>query len=371
MEFSVYVHVPFCRVQCPYCTFFTVLRPESDAQPARFVAALQREWRRRVVPRLERGDRLATLYFGGGTPSDLPPPAVEGLLAAFRHDLPGGLEALDETTFECNPESTTGTLLDVLQGFGVSRLSLGVQALDDAGLRRLGRGASLRDNRAAIERVGGRFRNWNADLILGIPGSNAEQLGSALGELARAGAPHLSFYCLEMPPERARRLGDPGTPGSEGFKADLYELASAWAQAQGYEHYEISNAALPGFRALHNTGYWEGREYVGLGPGACSLESGERRANVPNQRRYLEALERNEDAPSTREVLTPRMQEHESVLLGLRQRSGLDLSQHRIRPRFVDDLQRQGLARLVGGRLQLTTRGWLISDSIAVQIVTT
>lgn len=370
MEFAVYVHVPYCRVQCPYCTFYTVRRPESDAVPSRFVAAILHEWRRRVVPRLERGDRLATLYFGGGTPSDLPLAAVESMLAAFGAALPGGIAALDESTFECNPESTTPELLDVLQRHGVSRPSLGVQALDAEGLRRLGRGASLEDNRAAIARIRERFGNWNADLILGIPGSHAARLGAALEELAAAGAPHLSFYCLEMPRERARRLGDPGTPASEALKADLYLEAASWIEAHGYEHYEISNAARPGFRAVHNTSYWQGREYVGLGPGAASFESGVRRANVPDQRRYVEALEGDADPPATLEVLTARMRRDEAVLLGLRQEKGLDLGQHAVGVPLLLDLETSGLARVESGRLRLTKRGWLLSDSIALQLVT-
>jgi oxygen-independent coproporphyrinogen-3 oxidase len=157
MDFGVYTHVPFCRVHCPYCTFYVVPRPEAAAM-GRFAGALQREWELRVRPRLARGDRLATLYLGGGTPSDLPPADLVALLEAFAADVPGGLAALDEVTVECNPESASPGLLDALRRAGVGRVSLGLQALDDHDLRALGRGSDAATNRAALAAVAKRFR---------------------------------------------------------------------------------------------------------------------------------------------------------------------------------------------------------------------
>jgi oxygen-independent coproporphyrinogen-3 oxidase len=321
--FAVYVHVPYCRVQCPYCTFYTLPRPEAAARMLPFLAALRREWALRVQPRLRRGERLATLYLGGGTPSDLPGAALVDFLRDLGADLPGGLAGLDEATVECNPESAAPALLDALRQAGVGRISLGVQALHDGDLRVLGRAADVARNRAALAAVASRFDSWNADLILGIPGSSAARLDAALVELAAAGAPHLSFYCLEMPPERARRLGDPLSEASEDGKAALYERASAWVEAHGYRHYEISNAARPGHQAVHNTAYWRGREYVGLGPGAHSLEAGERRANRADLRLWLQALEAGREPPAHREALTEGVRRREHVLLGLRQSRGL------------------------------------------------
>ena len=372
MEFGVYVHVPFCRVQCPYCTFYTVLRPATDDLPWRLAAALGREWELRVGPRLAQGDRLATLYLGGGTPSDLPPPALLGLLDRIGADLDGGLGALDEVTVECNPESSSPALLDGLRERGVGRVSLGVQALDDGDLAVLGRGARTAENRTALARVAARFPTWNADLILGIPGSNRDRLAAAVDELVAAGAPHLSLYCLELPPAQARRFGDPRTEASESHKADLYEWASATLEARGYRHYEISNAALPGHESVHNTAYWRGAEYLGLGPGAHSFTGGERGANRADLRAYLEALEAGSPPPAWRERLSEAMRRRERILLGLRLREGLELAElgPAARPDLLGWLEASGHARLEEGRFRLTTRGWLVSDSIVLQLVT-
>jgi oxygen-independent coproporphyrinogen-3 oxidase len=372
MDFGVYIHVPFCTVQCPYCTFYTVARPTAEGGMRRFVAAVRREWQLRVAPRLEAGDHLRTLYLGGGTPSDLPPDALVKLLRECGADVQGGLAALDEVTVECNPESAAPSLLDELQSAGVGRASLGVQALDDGDLAALGRGSRSAENRAALAAVAARFPTWNADLILGIPGSNRQRLERALVELVEAGTPHLSFYCLELPKERARRVGDPQTEVSEAWKAELYEWTSAWVGTRGYVHYEISNAARPGHEAVHNTAYWQGREYVGLGPGAHSFAVGERRANRPDLGAYLEALEAGREPPAGRERLSEAMRHRERVLLGLRQRQGLKLSElgEGLPAGFLDRLQSDGLAILGAGRIRLTPRGWLVSDTIVLKLVT-
>lgn len=371
--FGVYVHIPFCRHQCAYCTFYTLPAPDAEATQRRFLAALAGEWQLRVSPRLVRGERLRTLYVGGGTPSDSPARCLAALLQAFATELDGGLAGLDEVTVECNPESAGPELLDRLRAAGVGRLSLGVQALDDADLRRLDRRATVAVNRSAIERVAARFDTWNADLIVGVPGSTPGRLLGALAQLASAGAPHLSFYCLELPQERAQRLGEPPQRAlSDDFKADLYERASSWVESNGYQHYEISNAALPGHQALHNSSYWTGRDYVGLGPGAHSLEAGVRRANRADLRAYIDALEAGASPPAHLERLTPQMVRSERLVLGLRRRAGLDWRREGLEAHhdLLEQLTNAGLAQLDEERVWLTTRGWLVSDSIVLQLVT-
>ena len=370
-EFSVYMHVPYCRVQCPYCTFFTVLRPESPAPMTRFLRAVDREWQLRVQPRLQRGDRLVTLYLGGGTPSDVPIAALTDLLATWGRRLPGGLAGVQEVTVECNPESAPPASLDALAAVGVSRISLGVQAMDAKDLLRLGRASTVEQNRAALAAVGARFENWSADAIIGIPGSDALRLDATLAALMDAGAPHLSFYCLEMPAERARRLGDPQTPRSENRKAAWYERASAAVTARGYEHYEISSAARPGFASRHNRGYWTGRPYLGLGPGAHSFDPGTRGWNRPDLDAYLTALESGGPPPGTQESLDAGARERESIDLALRQRTGLELAGRLagLPASFLEDLETAGLGFVARGRLRLSPRGWLVSDSIVLQIL--
>jgi oxygen-independent coproporphyrinogen-3 oxidase len=376
MDFGVYVHVPYCRVHCPYCTFYTVPRPQEASPMQLFLKALAQEWHLRVVPRLQRGDRLRTLYLGGGTPSDLPPADLTGLLDTWGKEIAdfgveGGLAGLDEVTIECNPESATPLLLDSLQSVGVHRVSLGVQALHDDDLGVLGRVAAADVVRQSLRDVAQRFTNWNADWIVGVPHSSWERLRVGLEQLLQYDAPHLSFYCLEMPPGQARKLGDIPGEASDDFKADLYEKTSAWIEAHGYDHYEISNAAKPDFRAVHNQAYWEGRDYVGLGPGAHSLEGDVRRANRPDLKRWQAALEAGEDPPAQQEQLTAAMRHREVLMLGLRRRTGIDLAELGLESRLdlVEKLIENGLGRLQDGRLVLTPKGWLVSDAIVLQLV--
>ena len=367
-EFGVYVHIPFCQVQCPYCTFFTVPRPGPPF--TRFVASLQREWELRVGPRLAAGERARTLYLGGGTPSDLPLHELEAFLARLAADLPGGLQGLAEVTVECNPESATPELLSMLRELGASRISLGVQSLHAGDLRRLGRLATRQHVEAALEAVGTRFDSWSADLIVGIPGSSRRRLAASLARLESAGAPHVSFYCLELPEARARLL--PGEPWSERRVAGAYEFVSRWLEERGYEHYEISSAARPGQRAQHNSAYWERRDYVGLGPGAHSLAGAVRRANKPDLQAYQTALQAGRLPPARKERLSAAMVWREKLLLGLRRRSGVSVPELGLTPvlPFFEKLQHRRLGCLEGDRFRLLPAGWMISDSIVLQCIT-
>jgi oxygen-independent coproporphyrinogen-3 oxidase len=179
----------------------------------------------------------------------------------------------------------------------------------------------------------------------------------------------VSFYCLELPAAKARALGDPQNEASEGFKADLYEATSVWVEAHGYVHYEISNAARPGHAARHNNAYWRGVEYVGLGPGAHSYAGDERRANRADLAQYLRDLDAGREPQASSEQLDATARRHEQVLLGLRRRHGLDVQTLAPAGGLLRSLQQAGLARLENGRIQLTPRGWLVSDSIVLQLL--
>jgi oxygen-independent coproporphyrinogen-3 oxidase len=174
-----------------------------------------------------------------------------------------------------------------------------------------------------------------------------------------------------MPAERARRLGDPQTPESEDRKAAWYERASTAVTARGYEHYEISSAARPGCASRHNRGYWNGRSYVGLGPGAHSFDPGTRAWNRPDLAAYLTELEAGRLPPANHEHLDAGAHERESIDLALRQRPGLELIGRvaALPDSFLDRLRTAGLGFVEAGRLRLTPRGWLVSDSIVLQIL--
>lgn len=334
---GVYVHVPFCRKRCPYCAFVLV---ESDGSlHERFVEKVCREIRR-VDP------SARTLYLGGGTPSILTP----GQLGRIIRSVGGRPE---EVTVECNPE---GFRPEGLRDAGVTRITLGVQALDDRLLKVLGREHDADGARRAFRDARRHFENICVDLIFGIPGQTPDGWRRTLDEVRSWRPAHVSLYGLTYeggtPFERIRDR----VP--EETERAMYE--AAMDGLSDYHQYEISNFALPGFESLHNRGYWEGRPYLGFGPGAHSYVPHERWWNVSNVREYLE----RDDVVLRRESLTPDQLRIERLLLGLRQDVGVEASAV---PRIPGGLESH-LER-VDGRVRLTRTGRCVADSVIARLI--
>ncbi|MFN3484306.1 MAG: radical SAM family heme chaperone HemW [Planctomycetota bacterium] len=339
MRCGVYVHVPFCRTRCPYCSFVLI---ESDGSlHGAFVERVRREIARaRDVWRFEP----RTVYFGGGTPSLLSAQELGRILEAV-----GGRP--EEVTVECNPE---GLKLDGLREIGVNRITLGVQALDDGLLRFLGRGHDAEEARRAWREASRRFDNVCVDLIFGVPGQTLEGWRRTLEEVRSWRPAHVSLYGLTY---------EPGTPFGrirerlpEETERTMYE--EAMEMLSDYRHYEISNWALPGRESLHNQGYWEGRPYLGFGPGAHSYVAPERWWNLSNVREYL----RREDPVAGRERLTAEQERIERLFLGLRQDTGVELA-------AVPEGLERFLERGQDGRVRLTRAGRAVADSVLARLL--
>jgi oxygen-independent coproporphyrinogen-3 oxidase len=333
-EVGVYVHVPFCRKRCPYCAFVLI---ESDGSlHDRFVEKICREiGAAKPVPR--------TLYFGGGTPSMLGAEPIGRMIDAV-----GG--APEEITVECNPE---GLRLEGLREAGVTRITLGIQSLDDALLKVLGREHDAEGARRAYREASRRFDNICVDLIFGVPGQTLEGWRRTLEEVRSWRPAHVSLYGLTY---------EKGTPFEkirerqpEEAERALYE--AAMDALSDYHHYEISNWALPGFESRHNRAYWEGRPYVGVGPGAHSFAPPERRWNVANVREYLE----RDDVVAGRETLTPGQVRIERLLLGLRQDVGVEMASI---PAGMD-----AFLERVDGRVRLTRAGRCVADTVIAKLI--
>ncbi len=331
---GVYVHVPFCRKRCPYCSFVLV---ESDGSlHERYVEKIRRELAgARPDPR--------TIYFGGGTPSLLSADQIGRLVEAA-----GGRPA--EVTVECNPDDLR---LDGLRDAGVNRITLGIQALDDGLLRFLGRTHDAETARRAWRRAEKVFDNICVDLIFGVPGQTVEGWRKTLSEIRSWRPAHVSVYCLTY---------EPGTPFGklaerlpEETERAMYE--AAMDELPGYRHYEISNFALPGFESMHNWDCWTGRPYVGFGPGAHSYAPPERRWNISNVRMYLE----RDDVVMGRETLAPEQERCERIFLGLRTDRGVELD--RIPDGLEPYLERRG------GRVRLTRAGKCVADSVIARLL--
>ena len=331
---GVYVHVPFCRKRCPYCAFVLI---ESDGSlHARFVDKIVRE--------IEAAKPQArTLYFGGGTPSMLSPTELGRIIAAV-----GGRP--EEVTVECNPE---GIQLDGLREIGVTRITLGIQALEDGLLKTLGREHDADGARRAWREASRRFDNVCVDLIFGVPGQTLEGWKKTLEEVRSWGAAHVSLYGLTY---------EQGTPFEKIRERQPEETERAMYEAamdalSDYHHYEISNFARPGFESKHNRAYWEGRPYLGFGPGAHSFDGSTRWQNLANVREWVERT----DVVQSRETLTEDQKRIERLLLGLRQDVGVEMASIPIG--LEDFLERND------GRVRLTRKGRCVADSVIAKLI--
>lgn len=363
---GVYLHIPFCRQRCHYCSFNT--GPYRLAAMDRFLSALLNEIDL-VGEAAWAGDvTIGTVFFGGGTPSLLESIELETILDRLRKRF--ALDPDAEVTVECNPESLTRAKAEGYRLAGVNRLSLGVQSLDDDLLVRLGRLHSPDDARRAFDaaRSAG-VDNVSLDLMYGLPGQDVARWESTVREVLAWRPEHLSAYALTLD-EGSRWAGEgvAGLPGEETVTAQYWALARM-AREAGYEHYEISNYARRGFRSRHNQVYWRAEEYLAFGPGACGFLGDVRYGNVKPVERYCAALEAGSLPLGTHEVLTPAQRKAEKVILGLRLSDGVPLAGLEDARSLVETWASLGLLEVAGDRCRLTEAGFLLSDSLFVQLL--
>jgi oxygen-independent coproporphyrinogen-3 oxidase len=380
---GVYVHVPFCERVCPYCDFAVVAaRRLPREREERYVEALLAELASRQAA--FGGRALASLYLGGGTPSLFSPASLARVVAAVRAAF--GPRGEVEVTLEANPGTLERERLPGFREAGVNRLSLGVQSFDDRTLKRLGRAHRAADAELALAaaRAAG-FAAVSLDLVLAAPGQTPAGLAADLARAIAAAPEHVSTYELTIEPgtpfATAAARGQLDLPDEETAVAML-ELARAELAAAGYERYELSNHARPGFAAVHNRRYWERRPVLGLGVGAFSTDPpgpqapfGSRRANTRDLETYLAAVlagrSAEADAPERLDAATAR---GEAAFLALRSARGLDAGAFAAEfgepPRGfwgseIERLVAEGLLREApGGDLCLTPRGCLLADSV-------
>jgi oxygen-independent coproporphyrinogen-3 oxidase len=367
---SVYVHAPFCARRCGYCDFAVQVRRRGD--PQAWAHALAGELSALDAEGLfALAQRLRTLYVGGGTPSLLGPDAMDRLADLLGR---GRLEPDElEWTAEANPESFTDDVAKAWKRAGVNRLSLGVQSFDDSVLRWMGRlhGASGAAQAVARARRAG-VENVSIDLIFSLPVGVRR---SWRGDLERALAlevPHLSLYGLTVEPETplARRVREGRErPADEQRYRDEYLAAADTLTRAGYQHYEVSNFALPGKESRHNDVYWCGEPYLGLGNSAHSYIHPLRRWNLRDWDAYEMAAREGRLPVRDQEVLDARATRLERVWLGLRTRRGLETPEPSSRGhRLVEEWVERGWAYPTAEVVRLTPEGWLLLDRLAVEL---
>jgi oxygen-independent coproporphyrinogen-3 oxidase len=367
------VHVPFCAARCHYCSFNTA--PHDRSALLRYLRALAIEIDLLGAAPWASGVRLDSVFFGGGTPSLLNPHELTAILERVRGRFAVAADA--EVTVECNPESVSRDALAAYRQAGVTRVSLGVQSLDDGLLERLGRLHSGRGARLAFEaaRAAG-FTNVSVDLMYGLPGLDPADWARTVETVLDWNPEHLSAYGLTLDEgSRWGAHGVSGLPAEDTVVAQYWSLARA-AAARGYEHYEISNYARPGFRARHNLVYWRAAEYLASGPGACGFVGDVRYGNARPVARYCATLEDGRLPIESAERLTGAQRLAERLVLGLRTSDGVPaawlaerVAGHPRLARRVEDWTAAGLLSRTSDGVHLTERGFLLSDAIFTDLV--
>lgn len=367
-EIGLYVHVPFCARKCAYCDFASFAGREQDE--GRYVDAVLREADNRS--RIDAA--VATLYIGGGTPSLLPPALMERLLS-------GVMERFDflpdaECSCECNPGTATPEFFDVLRKNGVNRLSFGAQAAQLRLLSLLGRihtWQQVQDSVGMAKRAG--FNNLNLDLMIGLPTQTISDVRETLSEALALSPTHLSCYGLIVEEgTEMQRMVERGvwTLPDEDSEREMYELCRETLFRNGFEQYEISNFALPGFQCRHNTDCWKRKEYIGIGSAACGFLGNVRYQNPPSLDDYLAGKPAKETAISQEEA------RFESVMLGLRLTEGISdtaftqmngVSIHDVYGKQLEKPLRQGLIVWQDGYLRLTRKGMDVQNSVLVELL--
>ena len=357
----IYVHIPFCARICPYCAFYKDLLDRS--QTLRFCEAILRELDEQCASFALSPE---TIYFGGGTPTALTTSQLEFLLEGFHQRL--DLSSLAEWTIEANPGSGSARKAALLHKLGINRVSLGVQSWDKDLLKVLGRehNSQQAEQSFHILRAAG-FSNINVDLMFGLPGQTIEQWKSTLEKTIRLEPEHISAYCLTYEEDTKFFLRHARGELRQDTDVDavLFEMAMSILEDAGYEQYEISNYARPGFSSVHNRAYWLGKDYLGVGPSAFSTVGMHRWQNVCDYRSYADRVLSGQSPRGFSENLTNEMKRTEQVALLLRTRDGVASSEFRNFEQETSELISLGLLRKSNGNFLLTRKGKRLSDSVA------
>ena len=383
-KLGVYIQVPFCRTKCTYCNFHTGVVPARRFAP--YVEALCREIRShsslRGAPRvsLPAGLTVDSVYIGGGTPSLLEPRLLGEILQAIRNSFSC---ALDEVTLEADPETIEAEKAADWAASGINRISFGVQSFIDDELKSAGRrhrAADVYQGVGMLRNLG--FANISFDLIAGLPKQTEASWGRSLEELIALSPEHVSTYIMEI--DEGSRLGLEVLEGgsrysarelpNEELMADFYAVAQRELRSAGYQQYEISNWAKPGFPSRHNLKYWRREPYLGFGAGAHSFSGTERWANVHDAAAYVASVSAGQSAVESIDTVTRELAFEEELFLGLRQLAGIDL--RRIERQYGVDLEAKllhlasrGMVEREGNMLRLPADKLSVSNEIIVELL--
>jgi oxygen-independent coproporphyrinogen-3 oxidase len=369
---AIYFHIPFCKQACHYCDFhFSTLLKGMKAMSEALLCEIELRSAERTIP-------VTSVYFGGGTPSLLPIGELAKLLDQTQKIF--GIAPNAEITLEANPDDLSSEKLQELRQLGINRLSIGIQSFHEPHLRWMNRAHHAQQSLMCVEKaqqVG--FDNISIDLIYALPADNHDIWERDLQTAISLGVAHISAYCLTI--EERTTFGNwlkKGRiqPVDDEFAARQFEIMTERLTAAGFEHYEISNFALPGCYSRHNSNYWKKGNYIGIGPSAHSYDGVRRSCNVANNTLYIKAIMSGQ-LPAKTEILTRRDHINEYLMTSLRTQWGVDLSWlsrtygyelATVRHNYLAWLIASGQAEISDNRLKLTNKGRLFADSIALEL---
>ena len=366
---GIYLHIPFCKQACHYCNFHfsTSLRYKSEMTAA---LVKELEMQRDYLPTRT----LETVYFGGGTPSLLEGEDLEMLFATLQKLYK--LQPHAEITLEANPDDLSAAKLRMLQAAPVNRLSIGIQSFSDADLRYMNRAHDAQQAEACIRKAQDHgFTDLTVDLIYGTPTMSDAEWEQNINRVLAAEVPHISCYALTVEPQTALdyfiKKGK-SAPVDEEKTARQFEYLTRRLTAAGFEHYEISNFAKPGHYARHNSNYWTGKPYLGIGPSAHSFNGTSRQWNIANNALYLQNINAG-TLPFEKENLSPTERYNEYILTALRTMWGVDATkiEESYRTHFLQKVQSflaNGTVRRTADTYILTEKGKLLADNISLEL---
>jgi oxygen-independent coproporphyrinogen-3 oxidase len=370
-DIGLYVHVPFCKQRCHFCAFYLeVARPQRIRS---FCTALEQEIRCHRQEGLLGDRRLRSIYFGGGTPTALPAVQLASLLQMIRATW--ATESSMEITVEAHPSTVSSSDLNVLADAGFNRISLGAESMDENDFARIGRPGHVRDTETAVEsaRAAG-FSNINLDLMYGLPGQSLASWAETLQSLLALGPTHVSCYALtiEDGTTLAKDIARNMVPRpDETLQIDMESAAESLLKEAGFDRYEISNYAKPGFSCRHNLLYWTDGDYLGLGPSAQSYVNGIRFGTIPDLTAYTASLNKGRLPITERIALSDAEQQRDALVFGLRRMEGVprhfirsDMPQHQT----LAELRRHGMIECTDDHIRLTAQGRRYADSVAQEL---
>jgi oxygen-independent coproporphyrinogen III oxidase len=365
---GIYIHIPFCKQACHYCNFHfsTSLRYKNE-----LVAALLKEMD--LQHEYFAADRIDTIYVGGGTPSLCTGEEIKNLLEKIQSLF--NVDPSVEITLEANPDDINNEKLEEWKLSGINRLSIGVQSFFEEDLRWMNRAHTAMQATENLQLARERFNNITMDLIYGSPGLTNEKWKQNVERAIAFDIPHLSCYALTVEPKtpldkliKQHRSADV----DPGLQSEQFLMLMDWMANAGYEHYEISNFAKPGFRSRHNSSYWQGKKYIGFGPSAHSFDGNSRWWNISNNQQYIDSI-RKGIIPMEKEELTVTQKLNEFIMISLRTIEGLDLSgiNEADATNILWESQKyidKGLIKKEKTFLRLTNEGKLLADGIAADL---